>query len=218
MMESSVMFSRKVITGPFRMVLWNKRSFSIMLTSIFISGLMLTTIVSNYASAFNAGVAGDYGCSSNTKSTVSKIKSFHSPERVFALGDYSYQSSANCWLDIISSIKSITRIAIGNHEDDSSEDFSHYMSAFGLSKTYYTMTFGNMRVIVMDTDHSSYSSGSSQYNFVVSELQKASQDSNIKWIVVYLHKQLYTSPNTCGSQLMFKHWFRCYESKKYLWA
>jgi hypothetical protein len=61
------------------------------------------------------------------------------------------------------------------------------------------MTFDNMRVIVMDTDRNSYSTGSSQYSFVVSELQKASQDSKIKWIVVYLHKQLYTSPNTCGS-------------------
>ena len=193
------MFSRKAITEPFRMILWNKGSFSIILTSIFISGLMLTTLASNYASAFNAGVAGDYGCGSNAKTTISKIKGFHTPERVFALGDYSYQSSADCWLSIISSVKSITRIAIGNHEDDSSEDFSHYMSSFGLSKTYYTMTFDNMRVIVMDTDHSSYSSGSSQYNFVVSELQKASQDSKIKWIVVYLHKQLYTSPNTCGS-------------------
>jgi len=61
------------------------------------------------------------------------------------------------------------------------------------------MTFDNMRVIVMDSDRNSYSKGSSQYNFVVNELQKASQDANIKWIVVYLHKQMYTSPNECGS-------------------
>ena len=192
------MFPRKAITGPFRTILCNRRSFSIILTSIFISGLVLTTLVSNYASAFNAGVAGDWGCGSNAKTTLSKIKG-HSPERIFTLGDYSYQSSGSCWFSIMSSVKSITRIAIGNHEDDSDEGFSGYMSNFGLSKTYYTMTFDNMRVIVMDTDHSSYSSGSSQYNFVVSELQKASQASNIKWIVVYLHKQLYTSPNTCGS-------------------
>ncbi|CAN5470443.1 hypothetical protein BH18THE1_BH18THE1_17670 [soil metagenome] len=199
MVESSIMFSRKTGMALFRFVLWNRQSYSIMLTSVIISGIMLTTVISNYASAFNAGAAGDWGCNSNTKSTLSNIRSHNSPERIFALGDYSYQSSANCWLDIISPVKSITRIAIGNHEDDDSEDFSDYMSAFGLSKTYYTMTFDNMRVIVMDTDRVSYSKGSSQYNFVVSELQKASQDSNIKWIVVYLHKELYTSPNTCGS-------------------
>jgi hypothetical protein len=68
-----------------------------------------------------------------------------------------------------------------------------------LSKTYYAFTYGNTRVIVMDSDHSSYSSGSSQYNFVIGELQKAAQNSNIKWKIVYLHKQMYTSPNTCGS-------------------
>jgi hypothetical protein len=198
-MVGSMMFSRKAVLGSFRSVLCKRHSSSIILTFIFLSGIMLTTLVPNYASAFNAGVAGDWGCSSNTDKTVNRIKSFHSPERVFALGDYSYQDTATCWLNKISSVKSITRIAIGNHEDDSDEGFSQYMSAFGLSKTYYTMTFDNMRVIVMDSDHSSYSSGSSQYNFVISELQKASQASNIKWIVVYLHKQLYTSPNTCSA-------------------
>jgi Calcineurin-like phosphoesterase len=199
MLESSMMFSRKAAVGSYRLTKYNRHTSSIILTCIFLSGIMLMAIVSNYASAFNAGVAGDWGCNSNTDATVNRIKSFHSPERVFALGDYSYQSTATCWLNKISSVKSITRIAIGNHEDDDNEGFSQYMSAFGLSKTYYTMTFSNMRVIVMDTDRVSYSSGSSQYNFVVNELQKASQDPNIKWIVVYLHKQLYTSPNTCSS-------------------
>ena len=51
----------------------------------------------------------------------------------------------------------------------------------------------------MDSDRNSFSKGSNQYNFVKSQLQQASQDSNIKWIIVYLHKQIYTSPNTCGS-------------------
>jgi len=147
----------------------------------------------------NFGAAGDWGCNSNTKSTVSNIRSHNSPERILALGDYSYTSTPTCWLNIIDAIKSRTRIAIGNHEDDSSEGFSQYMSAFGLSSTYYAFTYGNARIIVMDTDHSSYSSGSSQYNFVISQLQQASQDSNIKWIIVYLHKEMYTSPNTCSS-------------------
>jgi Calcineurin-like phosphoesterase len=199
-MVGSMMFlSRKAAIGSLRLLQYDRHTSSMVSTFIFLSGIMLTALASNYAFAFNAGVAGDWGCNSNTDDTVDNIQSFHSPERVFALGDYSYQDTATCWLNDISPVKSITRIAIGNHEDDSDEGFSQYMSAFGLSNTYYTMTFSNMRVIVMDSDHSSYSSGSSQYNFVISELQKASQDSNIKWIVVYLHKQLYTSPNTCSS-------------------
>jgi Calcineurin-like phosphoesterase len=149
----------------------------------------------NYAMAFNVGAAGDWGCNSNTQSTVSNIKN-QGPERVYALGDYSYQSTATCWLNIISSIKSITRISIGNHEDDSDEGFSQYMSAFGLSRTFYSLQYPNenLNVIIMDSDHSSYSTGSSQYNFVLGELQKP-----LKWKIVYLHKQMYTSPNTCSS-------------------
>jgi len=197
-----MMFSSKAVIGSLHTLIHDKHTSSMVLTSIFLSGIILiilTAVVSNYAFAINFGAAGDWGCNSNTKKTLSNIRSHNSPERIFGLGDYSYQSTATCWLDIISPVKSITRIAIGNHEDDSSEDFSKNLSTFYPSKTYYTLTFDNIRVIVMDSDHSSYSTGSSQYNFVINELQKASQDSNIKWIVVYLHKQFYTSPNTCSS-------------------
>ena len=85
------------------------------------------------------------------------------------------------------------------------EGFSQYMSSFGLSQTYYAFTYGNVRVIVMDSDRNSFSEGSSQYNFVESQLQQASQDSNIKFIIAYIHKPLYTSANTCESHRLFKH-------------
>lgn len=181
------------------MLVNNKLTNSLMLTSIFSAGLILMAPVSNLAFGYNFGAAGDWGCNSNTGKTASQIKA-KSPERVFALGDYSYTSTASCWLDRISGIKSITRIAIGNHEDDPSEGFSQYMSAFGLSSTYYAYTWAggtsqNARIIVMDSDRNSFSSGSSQYNFVLSELKK----TGYKWKIVYIHKQFYTSPNTCGS-------------------
>ena len=56
----------------------------------------------------------------------------------------------------------ITKIAIGNHEDDDSEGFSGYMSHFGLSQTYYSYNHDNVHVLVIDTDRNSYSSGSSE--------------------------------------------------------
>ncbi len=182
------------------MFLGDAKSSSIVMTVVALIFSFFLVFEVNYSLAEpNFGAAGDWGCSSNTKSTVSNIRSHNSPERVFGIGDYSYTSTPTCWLDIIDPIKSRTRIAIGNHEDESSEGFSSYMSAFGLSKTYYSFTYGNVRVIVMDTDHDSYSKGSSQYNFVISQLQQASTDSNIKWIIVYMHKQMYTSSNTCSS-------------------
>lgn len=170
------------------------------ISAVFMLGLAFSLILQNYSYAEpNFGAAGDWGCNSNTEDTVDNIRSHSSPERVLALGDYSYTSGPNCWLDRIDTIKSRTRITIGNHEDDSSEGFSSYMSAFGLSQTYYAFTYGNARIIVMDSDRNSFSKGSSQYNFVISQLQQASQSSSIKWIIVYIHKQMYTSPNTCGS-------------------
>ena len=166
--------------------------------------LFLLSILGNTAQLVfgdsNFGAAGDYGCTSNTDATLANMKG-KSPERVFALGDYSYASTGTCFFNKIdpTGLTSITKIAIGNHEDDDSEGFSSYMSHFGLSQTYYSYDIDNVHVLVMDTDRNSYASGSAQKNFVQSDLQAASTNPNIKWIIVYLHKELYTSPNTCSS-------------------
>ena len=142
--------------------------------------------------------AGDWGCTSNTDATVTNMAG-KNPERVFALGDYSYASTGTCWFNKIDSIDDNMKIAIGNHEDDDSEGFSGYMSHFGLSQTYYSYNHEDVHVLVMDTDRNSYASGSAQRNFVQNDLQAASTNPNIKWIIVYLHKPMYTSPNTCSS-------------------
>ena len=97
---------------------------SIFLAFTFSLSVIFTSMQAKSAFAEpNFGAAGDWGCNSNTAKTVSNIRSHSSPERVFGLGDYSYEESgsdsADCWLDIISSIKSRTKITIGNHEDDS---------------------------------------------------------------------------------------------------
>jgi Bacterial Ig domain/F5/8 type C domain/Calcineurin-like phosphoesterase len=155
----------------------------------------------NHALAdFNFGAAGDWGCTSNTDATLTNVKG-KGPERVFGLGDYSYASTGTCFFNKIdpTGLTGITKIAIGNHEDDDSEGFSGYMSHFGLSQTYYSYNYDNVHVLVMDTDRNSYSSGSAQRSFVQSDLQSASTNPSVKWIIVYLHKPLYTSPNTCGS-------------------
>ncbi|HJR84539.1 MAG TPA: LamG-like jellyroll fold domain-containing protein, partial [Nitrososphaeraceae archaeon] len=142
--------------------------------------------------------AGDWGCTSNTDATVSNMAG-KNPERVFGLGDYSYASTGTCWFNKIGSIDDNMFISIGNHEDDSDEGFSGYMSKFGLSQTYYSFNHEDTHVLVMDTDRNSYSSGSAQRTFIQNDLQAASTNPNIKWIIVYLHKPMYTSPNECGS-------------------
>jgi predicted MPP superfamily phosphohydrolase len=140
---------------------------------------------------------GDFQCGSAAQQTVNNIKA-KNPSLALALGDYSYSPTATCWLNIIQPIKSITKIAIGNHEDDNDEDYNKYIGEFGLTSPYYSFNHNYVHVLVIDTDRTSFSSGSAQFNFVKNDLQAASQNPNIKWIIVSLHKPMYSSPNACG--------------------
>ena len=152
---------------------------------------------------FNFAAVGDWGCSSNTGSTVNNIVG-KNPEFVLGLGDYSYETSGSCFFSRIGPIDSITRITFGNHEDDEAEGFSGYMSHFGLSQTYYSFNHGNAHILVLDTDRNVFSSGSPQYNFAVNDLQSASQDPSIDWIIVYFHKPIYTSPTSTSASSSFR--------------
>ena len=145
----------------------------------------------------NIAAVGDWGCNSNTQSNRNNIAKIN-PELVLALGDYSYSSTATCWLNIIDPIASITRIAIGNHEDQTSEDSNSYLSHFGLSKPYYSFDYQDIHILTMNSEQN-YAQGSSQYNFVKNDLQLASSNPNIGWIIVTFHEPAYTSPNSCSS-------------------
>jgi hypothetical protein len=56
------------------MFLNDKYGSSILLTSIFLSSVVLTAVVSNYAFAIYFGAADYWGCNSNTKKTLGKLK------------------------------------------------------------------------------------------------------------------------------------------------
>ena len=82
---------------------------------------------------FNIAAVGDWGCNSNTDKTVNSIKN-QNPELklILGLGDYSYESSADCWLDAIKPIHpnplnpNRMQISIGNHENSGSKDLNTY--------------------------------------------------------------------------------------------
>jgi hypothetical protein len=194
--KQSYMRASHVDTMRSAQLLVTVASFVIFLIMIFtpqLSGLFV-----KFAHAdFNFDAVGDWGCNSNTKNTVTNIQG-KKPERVLALGDYSYTSTATCWLNTINPIKSITRINIGNHENDANEGNSQYMNAFGLSKQYYSFDYVNAHVLTMASEIS-FSKGSAQYTFVDNDLKKAAANPNIKWIIVNYHRVMYTSPNTCSA-------------------
>src|SRR6476660_551600 len=159
--------------------------------------IIVNSVSSGTTKAFSLAAVGDWGCTSNTDKTVKKISS-EKPNIVLALGDYSYEPSADCWLKAVKPIDDITKITIGNHEDSPNEDLDAYMSNFGMNKQFYSFTKNNVHFVVMATEIP-YKSGSDQYKFVVNDLSKASTDKNVDWIVVFMHRIMYTSPTSCSS-------------------
>ena len=150
---------------------------------------------------FSFGAAGDWGCSSDAQNTVDNIID-KAPELFLGLGDYAYTNSI-CWLKLIDPIHEKTNIVIGNHDHLFYIDKSHtrpaperlrlYTDDFNLTKQYYAFNFKNVHFVAMSTEIP-YDKGSAQYNFVKKDLQKASSNSSIDWIVVFYHRLAYTSP------------------------
>src|SRR5687768_26987 len=105
---------------------------------------------------FNIAAAGDWGCNSNTDKTVNSIKT-QNPELILGLGDYSYESSADCWLDALEPIYDSNnpnannmQISIGNHENSGSEDLNTYLNAFSLTRQsgqVYSFNFHNVHFL-----------------------------------------------------------------------
>jgi hypothetical protein len=148
------------------------------------------------ASPVRISATGDWGCTGNTIETVNNIKN-QNPDLVLALGDYSYEDTAECWLDVLRPIGSITRINFGNHDVQNSMLLNSYLNSFGLSRQYYSYNIGNVHIVTMSTEDA-VTIGSQQYNFVLKDLEAAASNPNLMWIIVSLHEPLYSSPNTCG--------------------
>ena len=156
---------------------------------------------------FRIAAVGDWDCNSNTDKTVDSI-GFQTPDLILGLGDYSYESSADCWLDAIRPIYNSDdpaadnmQITIGNHENSASEDLNTYLQEFTLTKQFgqvYSFNVQNVHFLSMATEIS-YSSGSSQNTFVKNDLMQLLPNPNIDWIIVYFHKPMYASASSCSS-------------------
>jgi Calcineurin-like phosphoesterase len=148
-------------------------------------------------SDFNFAAAGDWGCTDDTRDTVNNVTD-KSPELV--LGDYSYEDTADCWLDIIQPIDNIMKISIGNHDDD--QFLTEYMNHFGLTKEYYSFDYQNVHFIALATESGyldmSKDKAKEQLAFVKSDLEKTSANSNIKWIIPFFHQMMYYNDDDGG--------------------
>ena len=166
----------------------------------------LTTSSSIPNTDFNFAAVGDWGCTADTSTTVKDIQN-KDPELVLALGDLSYENTGNCWLDETSSINNKLKIVMGNHDSGDEGDptllQAQYKNHFGLSNTYYSFDYHNVHFIAMDSNLP-YTIDSPQYSFVKRDLISASQNPNIKWIIVYFHHPMYTSPSKHPSDILLR--------------
>src|SRR5919112_1386601 len=142
---------------------------------------------------FNFAAAGDWGCTSHTTDTVNNIVD-KNPELVLALGDYSYREDpVNCWFKIIQPIDGITKIVLGNH--DLAEEIEELMNRFGLTEQFYSFDYQNVHFISLATEEEyldmSNDKAKEQLAFVKSDLEKASTDPNIDWIIPFFHRIMY---------------------------
>ena len=145
--------------------------------------------------SFNFAAAGDFGCSTNAQNTVEGIVQ-REPELVLPLGDLSYHSSADCWFDITSPLKGKMMVTLGYHDtQDGAAKMNQYINSFQLDKPYYSYDYKKVHFLIM-ASQSDYNEGSDQYNFVVQDLEKASQNKDIEWTVVTSYGPFYTSPST----------------------
>ena len=151
---------------------------------------------------FNFVAAGDWSCNPDSSRTVRNII-MRSPELVLGPGDYSYEPTADCWFKTIAPIDSITRIAFGNHEVESSALTNQYLSHFGLQEQFYSFNYQNVHFLVVSSEIP-YSVGTEQYNFVNNDLASAASNSSIDWIIAYHHKMQYSSKATHTSELSLR--------------
>ena len=162
---------------------------------------------------FNFAAVGDWGCTPITNDTVNNIVD-KEPELVLGLGDYSYENSANCWLNLVAPLDDKMKITIGNHEhryyqeENNTSYFSpslleEYMTHFNLSKQYYSFNHQNVHFVAMSTEVA-FDSNSDQYKFVAADLSNASQNPNIDWIIVFYHRLAYSSPAVLGTIPMLR--------------
>jgi Calcineurin-like phosphoesterase len=144
-------------------------------------------------SDFNFAAAGDWGCTSHTTDTVKNILD-KNPELVLGLGDYSYhQDRVDCWFEIIQPIDGITKIVLGNH--DTGEEIEELMNHFDLTEQFYSFDYQNVHFIALATEEEyldmSNDKAKEQLAFVKSDLEKASTNPNIDWIIPFFHRMMY---------------------------
>ena len=142
----------------------------------------------------NTVAVGDFYCNDETEDIIEDIISVN-PELLITTGDHVKDvKSADCWIEMSETLKDKMKIAIGNHDRDSSKIYKQITRNHNLTSPYYSHNFKNIHFISLSTEHP-FEEGSKQYEFIKSDLEKISKNQDIDWIIVHNHKALYSTRN-----------------------
>lgn len=165
-------------------------SISTLFLIVFLSQLLLVEAQELYREKFNFVAAGDWSCSHEAIHTFSMMKRME-PELYLGLGDYSYEKSLDCWLDIIKSASNSFKISLGNH-DTEGKLLQAYIDEFELEKQYYSFNYLNTHFIALSTELDK-SNQAQQLDFVRNDLLRTGSNPNIDWIITFFHRPFYSA-------------------------
>ena len=163
---------------------------SVLIFLAFLFHLVPTGAEETDEAEFNFVAAGDWGCGQEALHTLSIMKRME-PELYLGLGDYSYQLSADCWLDIVKSVSNSFKIALGNH-DTLNQKLQAYIDEFKLENQYYSFNYHNVHFIALSTELNK-NQEKEQLKFVKNDLLETKANKNTDWIIVFFHKPFYSS-------------------------
>ena len=158
---------------------------------------------------FNFVAAGDWGCENDAKKTFTMMKKME-PELYLTLGDYSYESSLDCWYNIVKSAGSAMKVVVGNHDTEGSV-LPSLMSKFNLDRQYYSFDYQNTHFLGLSSELDS-GEDKGQFEFADTDLAEANSNPNIDWIIVYLHMPFYSGSgvDNIGMRDMYHPLFQKY--------
>ena len=146
---------------------------------------------------YNIIAAGDWYCNHETQRTIDNV--IHAnPDLIVTTGDHVKDvASADCWIMMSKHLKDKMKIAVGNHDVEWESIYKQIVDYHQLVNPYYSHNFQNIHFISMSTEHP-FEVGSKQYEFIKDDLEKASKNSNLDWIIVHHHKAFYSTKQDKG--------------------
>ncbi len=131
------------------------------------------------------------------QSVIDRIKQVEPmPVVLFNVGDLTENSTPEEYITFFNISRDLLRnqplfAAIGNHEN---RNINNYLFNFVLpgNERYYSVRYGNSAFIVID-NYTDFTPESEQYRWLVAELNRFSDDRNVRHIFVIFHEPPYTT-------------------------